>query len=771
MLEAVAARREAANDLVGSMSVVRRWLAQDPLHEPAHQALMRLLARSGDRAAATSQYRECVRILSRELGVPPLKETTELYDAISSGSFTTTPVHEPEPEVASVAPPGVAPAPLVGRDQDLDDLVGLHASIGSSSGAGRVAVVEGEAGIGKTRLVEELAGRLSAVGAVVLRGGAYEDEANLPYRPVIDLLRDRVRAGTEWLAGLDDTTLAEAARLVPEVATALPAGRHLPPPAAADEPGAETRFLTAVWETLAAAVAGPAAGVVVLDDAQWADEATLRLVSFGLRRLARHPLLLVLVWRTPLELAVHHAAVTAARDGGAVLALRRLDEASVAELVGAVRPEDAGPESVHRYWSVTEGVPLILVEYLRAEPGEALPAGVREALRARLETVGEAARQVLSAAAVLGRSFDVDTLRTVSGRTDEETVTSLEELLRRGLVREGTNDYDFDHALLRTAVYDETSLARRRLLHGRAADSGRLVPAAQARHLQLAGRGTEAAAAFRTAGRQARAVFANSEALAHYTAALELGETRDLDLLTALADVQVALGEYSGALASLEEAATVATPTERSGVEHRLGRLHARRGEHALAEAHFVAALDTLDEDPRARADVVADRALAALFQGELDRARDLAAEAARIAAAAEDRHASCRAEHLLGMIATQDGDLDRALEHLQRSLDLARSLDDADLEVAALNNLALAHRAGERLDEALDDTRAALELCTRLGDRHREAALHNNLADLLHAQGLDEEAMDHLKRAVEIFAEVGDRGELQPSIWQLVRW
>ncbi len=767
VLGLVAAAREASGDLSGALVVVRRWLAQDPLHEPAHQALIRLLARTGDRAGALVQYRECVRILSRELGVPPLRETTELYEAVNRGTFVTA----PEPVPLTTTPPAALVVPMVARQRELDLLVSAYDSV-AAEGPGRVALVEGEPGIGRTRLVRELAKHVRAGGAVVLGGRAYEEEAHLPYRPVIDMLRARLREDTAWLAEVDDPTLAEAARLVPELATALPAERRLPTPSPAEAPGAESRFLGALWDTLSAAAAGNQPGLLVLDDAQWADEATLGLVAFGLRRLVDRPLLVVLIWLAPYEHPLRSAAVTVAHDSGAVVTLGRLDEAAVAELVAQLRPEDADPALVHRYWETTEGVPRLLVEYLRAaDAGLSMPAGVRDALLERLSGVGETARQLLSAAAVIGRGFDVETPREVSGRTEEETVTALEDMVLQGVVREGASTYDFDHGLLRTVVYEGTSLARRRLLHARAAAVVGLAPAARARHLQLAGQDAAASQAFRTAGDLAREVFAHAEALAHYTAALDLGGGDRSALEAARADVQVVLGDYVGALVSLEDAAAVASPPELPGIELRLGRLHARRGEHTLADAHYAAALEGMGAEPGPRAEVVADRALTALSQGEPDRARTLASEAVALAGAADDQHASCRAHHLLGLIAAYDGDLEGALGELQHSIDLARALGDADLEVAALNNLALAHRSRGELETATELTREALETCSRLGDRHREAALENNLADLLHAQGASEEAMTHLKRAVEIFAEVGDRDELRPAIWQLVRW
>ena len=762
-LAGVAEAREAAGDRAGAVDAVRRWLSLDPLHEPAHRALIRLYAATGDRAAALVQYRECVRTLSRELGVPPLTETTQLYDAINRGTYV--PVAPPPP--ASRAPE--SPVPLfVGRADDLSALQAVYDGIGTD---GRAVLVEGEAGIGKTRLAEELLTALRARGARVLVGRAHEDEAGLAYAPLVEMLGGRLREDDGWLDDVEVAALGEAARLVPALAEHRRAGGITP----FDGPGAETRFLSGVWDTLASAAGGSPPGVLLLDDAQWADDATLGLLGYGLRRLAGRPLLVVLTWRTPHEHPLRRAAAaTATATGGAVRRLDRLGEDAVGELLRSARPGDLDPAAARRLWETTEGVPLLLVEYLRVLGGDdqgPMPAGARDLMRARIEPVSETARQVLSAAAVLGRSFDVDTVRAVSGRTDEETVTALEEVVRRGLVREGDLDYDFGHELLRALVYDETSLARRRLLHGRAADALH-APAAVARHLQLAGREPDAARAFRQAGDEARSVFANAEALSHLRTALSLGHPDVVGLQTAIGDLQTVMGDYAGALASLESAAAAGVPEDLAEVQHRIGRLHHRRGEYALAEARLHTALAaTAPADTAARASITVDLSLAAHSRGDTDQARALAEQARALAADAGDPRSLCQAHNLLGMLATTDGDTDGALENLRRSKELADELGDHDLRVATLNNLALAHRGRGDLAGATDLTVAALDLCTALGDRHREAALHNNLADLLHAAGRSEDAMAHLKAAVEIFSEIGSEDEPQPEIWKLVRW
>jgi len=796
-LTGLADAAEAAGNLAGAIAHARRRLELDPLHEPAHRRLIRLFARGGDRAAALAQYRECVRTLSRELGVPPLEETTRLYEAISEGTFGPP---DPPPaglgrelrasagaavlaagssgDLAAAGAHAFRTGPLVGRDTDWRALTDAYEAVGPD---GSVVLLEGEAGIGKTRLAEELLAHAAARGASTLRGRGYEEESGLAYGPLVEALRGRLRQERGWLDVVGDRALGEAARLVGELAEAR---QELAPPPPLDGPGAEARFLDGVWEVLtAAAAAGAAPGILLLDDVQWADEASLGLLAYGLRRLTARPLLVLLTWRTPYEHRLRNVVADAQRAGhGTVRRLERLSPAEVGELLGSA----AASGRAERLYEETEGLPFLLVEYLVAlrdaavDPSApavasgvlSLPSGARDLLRARFDPVSETGRQVLAAAAVIGRSFDVETVRAVSGRGDEEAVAALEELVRRGLVREGAADYDFAHEQLRALAYEETSLARRRLLHGRAADAlGRDRAAAAARHLALAGRDAEAAAAHARAADHARALYANAQALEHLDAALALGHPDPAPLHAQRGDLQTLLGDYASALGSYETAAAHGRSEALAGLEHRLGRLHHRRGDRALAEAHLQAALTAAPEDDLAlRAEVHADLSLNADDGGDPVRAAALASQALTLAERAGDPRALGRAHNLLGVLATSRGALGEALAHLERSRALAEETGDLGARVAALNNLALARRAGAEFDRALELTRTALELCAAQGDRHREAALRNNLADLLHAAGRPDEAMDELKRAVTLFAEVGG-DEPRPEVWKLARW
>ena len=807
-LERLARGLAARDEWEAAIAHARRWLALDPLHEPAHRLLLALYAWSGQRAAALRQYRECVRVLGKELGVAPLEETTALYRAVQENDLPPPPLlSEPSPvasrgtqarPVVAARTPPPPDNPLVGRVWEWEELL---RSYGSAGRGGRLVVLEGEAGIGKTRLAEEFVAHAVGGGACVVAARCYAGETNLAYGPFVEGLSAVLgRDGTGRLEGLPAGTLGEAARLLPELSGLLP-GSGSPPPL--DTPGARSRFYEGLIRILLAVLGGPPPGVLFLDDLHWADEASLDLLTYLVRRLEDRPLVVLVTWR-PEEVAEDHRLrgllAEARRSGVAtVLGLGRLDPGSVRELVTRSlgdAAEDPG-SLVSRLGGETEGLPLFLSEYLAAvaegeldvgEDSWALPGGVQDLLKARLRTIGETARQVLAAAAVVGRSFDFDTVRAASGRGEEETLLSLEELASRGLIREvadaqsGGPTYDFDHDKLRTLVYEGTGLARRRLLHRRAAAAlaGRArgreigpVAGQVARHHRLAGQETAAAEYHRLAGDHARGLYANDEALAHYEEAIALGHPDAAALHEAVGDLRTRRGEYGAALASYELAAASGGPETVAALEHKIGNVHARTGEQDLARSHYEAAVAALEGDgsPGELARLLVDRSLLSHLGNEPGEAREFAHRALALAGEAGDARALAQAHNMLGILAGRAGDGETALQHLGESLDLAERLGDPESKVAALNNLALALGAQGETEEALQAAWTALELCARLGDRHREAALRNNLADLLHAAGREEESMTNLKRAVEIFAEIGEGDRLQPEIWKLVEW
>ncbi len=808
VLERLARGDAAARAWASAAPIAYRWLALDPLHEPAHQLLMEVLARSGEPAAALAQYRDCARILERELGVTPLSATTSLADDIRAGRLTD-PAAASSASVASAnaaddqrreaLPAAVGVLPMVGRDGELAQLVALWEA---TSPVGRLLLVEGEGGIGKSRLASALVHIVRSRGGSVLAASAYQGEAGIAFSPIASLIRAGLaQAGaTDRLRQVPPDLLAAAARLLP-----LPGVGAAPTPGPASDsaPYGHGRLLAALCDVVGALAAGPVPGLVWLDDAGWIDASSMEFLAYFAHRLADKPVVLLLTTRPEeLDAADRRRLTTGLAPGTPPvrIELGRLSRSHVAALVTAAALESVDEDRADGLYDRSEGLPLFVVEALATglrEPGS-VPDGVAALLGGRLDSVGELTAQVLAAAAVIGRSFGLQTVRAASGRSEGETVDALDEAMRRGLVREldagAASDirYDFTHGTLRDIALGRLSLARRRLLHGRVAaaiadaawgdgtelDRWSLI----ALHETAAGKPRAASDAHVRAGRLARSVFANAEARDHLEAALELGNAAEGVVHEALGDVLTLLGDYDAALGHLGAASAHTPFAERAAIEHRIGLVFARRGDWASAEARLASALEQIAPDRHTglRSRVLADRGAVAHRAGDVPRAVAFAQDALDLAADTGDPLAIAHAERLLGIVARGRGDLSSARSHLERSiaaLDAAETTGvlgpvDVGARIAILNVLALVRADQGEPGAAMKYALAALTLCERQGDRHRQAAIENNLADLLQAQGRHDEALEHQVRAMRLFTEVGGRpNELEPEIWKLVEW
>jgi DNA-binding SARP family transcriptional activator/tetratricopeptide (TPR) repeat protein len=715
----------------------RDRLELDELHEPTHRRLIELYAAAGRRGDALTQYRDCVRVLDRELGVAPLPETTELYDAISAG---TVPHHQPAEQ-----PEPAGELAMAGREGELARVLAAYRDITES---GALVVIEGESGVGKTRLAQEAIDRLRPGGVSILVARPREGEQGLAYGVIASMLREAIAAHPDLVP---PAWQGDAARLLPELG---------PPPAGSlDEPGARLRFLEAISHLIGAAFGGDP-GVIFIDDLQWCDPASLDALSYLARRLEQRRLLLLFARRS--DEPDPERSFARLTDLGQRIALARLAREDVLSLAA-----EAGldVETGERIYAESEGLPLFIAELISAPaaPGSP-PGGVRAMLDARLDAVSEMSAQVLSAAAIIGRTFDSGDLRLVSGRSDEEVAAALEELMIRGIVTELDQGYYFSHERLRALTEDRAGRARRRLLHGRfarALEAGHGDHAVIARHLELAGDDSPAAIEYAAAGDHARGLSAWAEGISHYEAAIALGHDDAAGLHEQIGDVHTLRGEYGLALAAYNAAAALADPADSGRLEYKLGAVHERRGDWELAEIHYVQAL-ALGAD---RAMVQSERSRIAWRRGRTDEARSLGFQALELAEAAGAQAAAAQANNILGLLGC-------GREYLERSLELAAGLNDPSVRIAALNNLALDHAAANELSQAEALTREALELCLAQGDRHHEAALRNNLADVLHRSGRSDGAMEELKRAVTAFAAIGSEEEaLIPGVWSLVEW
>jgi tetratricopeptide (TPR) repeat protein len=770
-----------------AIEYANRRLNLDPLNESAHRELMALYARVGQREQAIRQYRDCVRILQEELGAPPLDETVELQERIAAGELTESaavslldlPVELPEPTER------IDRLPLIGRDSGIRQIESWYAALSQGT---RLVVIAGEAGIGKSRLAEEFLDSLASTRAICLRARSYSGEESFAYRPWVEALREGFRQTEDGLAQLAEVWLSEAARLLPELNERFP---DLPRLEQIEGPSGQDRFLESLRRVTALLVAGKSPGLIFLDDLHWADEASIEYLTYLIRRGSEQPLLVLAGWRTEGladEQRLQALVAQLPADSAGIIQLERFSEPELAGLVRRLGIESATVQ--RRLYTETEGLPLFVVEYLLAleadsSPDEwGLPAPIRQVLSSRLTQISGASQQLLSTAAVIGRSFEYETLRFASGRSAEETVAGLEELLSAGLVREYREDqpplgpsYDFVHEKLRAVALEDTTQARQRLLHGRVAQAlirlrgsrqqggltGRI-----ARHLEQSGEESSAAQFFLQAGDHARSVYANDQALANYRSALALGNPDPGHLHEAMGDLHTLAGDYEEAVQEYEAAAAFAEADRTANIEHKIGGVYHRWGRYERAQTHLKAAAEAID-DRAWRARVYAGWSLNAHRQGRSPEAARLIRRAVRDAEVAEDLGALAQCKNIMGILARSNGDLEQAQQHLQGSLEHAEALKDQGGRAAALNNLALVLAEADQLERAVGLEREALEISRALGDRHREAALHSNLADLLHQAGDEKAARDHLTQSAAIFADVG--GEFEPEIWKLVEW
>lgn len=557
---------EVGGDHDSALAIGLRLLQHDPLREDAHRLAMRAFCRLGQRNAALEQYRRCQQLVQQELGAEPMAETAELYQAILAGHFE---VGQPVAAIPAAKAKGPSPlpqgynpldpvvrSPLVGREPEMTFLRERYEEM--RAGHGGLLLIQGEAGVGKTRLIEEFATHLRWQGVRVLWGRCYEFERLLPYQPLAEALQAVLSTlAPGELADLPAWILVELARLVPELSEKLPG---LGASSTAPLEQEQTHLFEGVARFLAT-LSRDSALVLILDDLHWATESTLQMIHYLARRLAAHPVLIVGALR-PEAVDGQSALVSFQRQLGREGLVQSWNLASLSpQAIEALLVEMSGSGQAvaplaRRLYAETEGNPFFLIESLKAlfdsglvrleagawrgnfarvsEAELPLPVGVSEAIQARVRRLDEEARQALGVAAVLGREFGFDQLNAAWQQGEEATLEALDVLLRRRFINEGSGvlgrDYAFHHHKIQEVVYAGLPLRRRQRLH---AEVGQAMEALYASGVAaVAGelafhfcQGRQAGRAVRyllLAGDQARLAYAHREAIDYYNQALAL---------------------------------------------------------------------------------------------------------------------------------------------------------------------------------------------------------------------------------------------------------
>ncbi len=608
---------------------------------------------------------------------------------------------------------------LVGRVAQVEALERVVQA--AHGGAGRCLLLAGEAGIGKSRLVAEAKALAAPRGFAVLQGNCFEPDRALPYAPWLDLLRafcaacpaDELRRAL----GASDPDLV---KLLPELAARLPDLTPFP----ALEPEQEKRRL---FESLAQFFLRqtPSPLLLIVEDLHWGDDLSLEFLLAFVRRIAAHPILLLLTYRSDeaSPALTHFLAELDRARLAAELPLARLPLADTERMIRAIfeQPHPVGAEFAEAIHALTDGNPFFVEEILKSlvAAGEIfysdggwtrkplnelhIPRTVQDAVARRVGQLSDGARQLLTLAAVTGRRFDFALLPHLTGRAEADLLPLIKELIAAQLVVEESADrFAFRHALTRQAVYAGWLARERKTLHRAIAETMERVYAGAldahapdlAHHFYEAGLWEKALAYARQAGEKARALYAPRAAVEHFTQALSAAQNMNLippaDLHRARAKAYQLIGIFEPAHADLEAALQAARTSGN------------RRAEW-----------ETL------------------LDLGLLWTSRDY----------------------------TQTGDC------LRRALELARTLNDPAALAHSLNRLGNYLTNLERPFEGLPHHQEALEIFERLGDRQGLAESFDLTATTLVAWGDWVAGPAHYRKAAALFRELDNRQGLASSL------
>ena len=581
-------RQLASGALDDAFDTGHRLLGLDPLQEDVHRRLMRAHASAGRIGAALRQYQSCLDVLRTELGVEPQPETKRLYQELLRGDGGVGGGIEPRvrrgrsPRLAERTADSVRGLPpFIGRRREAETAGGLLSQ--ASRGRGGVIVVSGEAGIGKTRFAEQIASGAARRRGRVLRGRCHDLARVLPFGPWIEALRDGgPRLLPEDLEGIERGARRDLGLIFPELATRSPDSQH-------DRPDASRIF--AAVATLLQLIAARRPVVVVLDDLQWADEMSVRLLSFLARGVSQHSMLLVGTARDEdlLEAPLLYRLV-AELDRAPSFCRIRLGALSRPETSELVRSLDSGRHALttgwdaERIWELSEGNPFIAIEMFRAlaENGTvdgpasgSLPERVHRLIAGRLARVDETGRQLVATAAVIGRAFDAALLSQAAGLDARVCSEALEDLVLRGIFHRSAESHAFAHDRIRETARHELSRERRRQIHGavglaiESLHSADLEPyvAELATHFREAELWPQAVAYLRRAGIQALRRAAHHDSARAFDEALailaRLEDTPDaqrlgVDIRAELCNTLAALGERERLMPLVDESKALA---------------------------------------------------------------------------------------------------------------------------------------------------------------------------------------------------------------------
>ena len=712
-----------------------------------------------ERGVNRAAHRATLQQLADALDLSPA-DRLALEDSVTrrrgpSAATTPTRTSLPTGRFLGALPEGT----LIAREEELGRL--LSAIDAVEGGSGRLVLLAGEPGVGKTRLAQEVTLHVHSRGFLVASGRCYEPEQSVPYFPFLDVLSTAYLAAPPSIQREVGHRWPHLGRLLPD----LVADRGREAGGSQDEQPELFRAITGFLE----AVAGIAPVALLLDDLHWADDSSLMLLAHVARHTYSSHLLILGTHRdaeTRRQHRLRSAIVDLSREGLVDhIVIGRLKEEETAALIAATMEDaqvsDEFAELVHRR---TDGNPFFVQQVLRAlvEHGDVyrqggywlrraiedmeVPESVRAAIWQRLSRLGGTTQQILSEASVLGQVFAFEDLQGIGDRAEGEVEEALEEAVGSGLIRQSAGrhapgeEYAFDHVLTQEALYADLLPRQRKRLHLAAGEALERLPERQRekRAAELAWHFRRGGDAMRSlpyavlAGSQAETVFAHGEAEWHYRLVLELARESDnhswgVAALEKLGTVLRTVARYDEALQMWEQAAQSYAARGESESHGRvlalIGEVHYHRGtpEQGIARLQPVLAAAGHDGTSRTPAAYLPSvyAALSLLFfaSGRYDEALAAAERASNLAGTVGDQGVLPRAEVSRALALLALSRRDEAQRVLEEVVPLAETAGDLDTLARALDNLSNVHYRRGEFDKSRAYLLRGLEVAERMGD------------------------------------------------------
>ncbi|HEY1162671.1 MAG TPA: AAA family ATPase [Candidatus Dormibacteraeota bacterium] len=620
---------------------------------------------------------------------------------------------------------------LVGREDELSMLE--DALLAACRGEGSVVVLAGDAGMGKSRLCTELADRAERIGATVLEGSCSEADIALPYLPFLEAIGNYLSTGeSAKVRERLGVHIQELSKVFPQLAdSASPANNG------ADTPDARLRLFEAILALLG--LASEERGLLlIVEDLHWADASTRELLDYITRRLRNRRMLVLATYRRD-EMHRKHPLLPTVQGWqrsrlAQLLELEPLAPDGVAKMVSSIFDNtNVGAEFRDFMHARSEGNPFVLEEMLKAaiDRGDIyreeadwqrkpiselrIPETVRDSILLRVERLDATQAEILRCAAILGRSFDYQTLIRLSEQDRMAVETALQTAVQQQLLEEETGSrgrYRFRHALTQEAIYEDLSAPTRERLHSSAADvlaeRAETPKAEVAFHLRNANRWQEAIQVTMEAAAAAEARLGYGEAAALYSLLLPV-VTAGVDrarLLCHLGEAYWMMGSSTRAAEPLEEGVRLLNeagqPVEAARHQLTLGRCYWERSDPGRARVEYEKALGALEPAGPSRELALAYMRLAGLhlFNLETQPGGELAKKALDTAIAADVEDMRIWALNFLGMAVAYGGDFSGGIELLEQSAHEALDRGLYNIAGNALHNLSSMYVAHMEMDK-----------------------------------------------------------------------